>query len=81
MNLNIVYKTKLDLTIDAPLIIVPQNSKSKTAVLLDCGTVRMETSLSISYDYFHNSKISYMHKIPPIIEKQTVKLLDVKISK
>ena len=79
LNLNFVYKTKMDLVVNAPLIIIPQNSKSKNAVIIDCGEIRTETSLLIQHEYFESTELKHNHKIPPIIEKQTIKLVDVKI--
>jgi len=94
ISLNFVYKTKMDLIVNAPLIIIPQNSKSRNAVLIDCGKICTKTSLSILHEYSQatetkngsventaSPKIENKNKIPPIIEKQRIELFDVKILK
>ena len=88
ISLNFVYKTKMDLIVNAPLIIIPQNSKSKNAVLIDCGKISTETSLLITREYNQSNDTKRRclenknkYTIPPIIEQQTIKLLDVKILK
>ena len=94
ISLNFVYKTKMDLIVNAPLIIIPQNSKSKNAVLIDCGKICTKTSLLITHEYSQATEtnnrsvenkaspnIKNKNKIPQIIEQQTIQLFDVKILK
>jgi hypothetical protein len=85
-----LYRIKLDLTINAPIIIVPQSSHSVNALLLDCGTITINTSLKIMDKYYENEeKLSKLDeesindrcKIPPIIEIQTVCLSNMEVSR
>ncbi len=83
-----LFKVKLDVTINAPIIYVPENSSSPNALLLDCGLITIRTSLEIERNYF--SKLDVLAKLdekilnhriclPPVIEIQKVTLSNMGI--
>lgn len=81
-------RVRLDVTINAPLIIVPENSSSSNAILLDCGVVTMRTSLSVLKDYYLKKDVEIdtrclndRCRLPPVIEIQKVTLSKMEISK
>jgi hypothetical protein len=80
-ELKFISKTKLDVTINAPLIIIPQNSKSNSGLQLDCGVIRLTTTLDILRDYFEKTKINIKYKLPPCIEQHHIQLFDLKITR
>lgn len=81
-------RVKLDVTINAPLIIVPETASSNKALLLDCGVLIVKTNLSINQNYFQKQDVeldqtclNYRCKLPPVIEIQKVTLSKMEISK
>lgn len=84
-----LYKVKLDVTVDAPIIIVPHKSNDeKNALLLDCGQIKVLTTLEILDKYYEminikidEKKLNDRCKIPPVIEIQHVTLSDMTISR
>ena len=81
-------RVRLDVTINAPLIIVPENSNSSNAILLDCGVVTVRTSLSVLKDYYLKKDVEIdtrclndRCRLPPVIEIQKVTLSKMEISK
>lgn len=68
------FKTKLDIQINAPLIIIPVSTSSREALLLDCGSIRINTSF---YDLENQQQISKYKK--PIVEQQKVSLAEIKL--
>lgn len=81
-------RVRLDVTINAPLIIVPENSSSSNAILLDCGVVTVRTSLSVLKDYYVKKDVEIdtrclndRCRLPPVIEIQKVTLSKMEISK
>lgn len=80
-------RIKLDVTINAPLIIVPQNAHSQNALLLDCGVVTIATSLNVLKNYYEQTQVAdnksliYRCKLPPVVEVQKITLSNMEISK
>lgn len=85
-------RIKLDVTINAPLIVVPESMTSSNALLLDCGVVTMRTSLSVLKNYYRDGLVGERVDIdpkclndrcqlPPVIEIQKVTLSKMEISK
>ena len=83
-----LYRVKLNVTVDAPIIIVPQNSCSINALYLDCGVITVKTNLEIQKNYYgkENVKINIKYlndrvKLPPILEVQKVSLANMVVSR
>ncbi len=85
-----LFKVKLDITIHAPVIYVPENSSSPNALLLDCGVITIRTSLEIQKNYYSKlDVIAYLNQkilnhrilLPPVIEIQKVTLSNMQISR
>jgi vacuolar protein sorting-associated protein 13A/C len=81
-----LYRIKLDVTINAPIIVVPQNSSSSNALLLDCGIMTIRTNLDLMSNYYKNEKhvvnasfLNHRCKLPPIVEIQKISLSEMKI--
>ncbi|XP_077862759.1 intermembrane lipid transfer protein VPS13A-like [Saccoglossus kowalevskii] len=64
----------LDITIQAPLIIIPQNSLSLNAIIADLGVLTVSNSFSIAGE--NTDKY-----IPPIVDTMIVKLSSVKLGR
>ncbi len=79
-----LYRTKLDVTVNAPIILLPYNDQ---AVLLDCGLITVQTNLEIVQNYFENvpttndENLNTRCQIPPLIEIQCVSLSNMEISR
>ena len=87
-NFSFLYRIKLDVTINAPIIIVPQHSASSNAVLLDCGTITVKTAQEILNTYYQKEglkisqqKLNDRVQIPPIYEVQKVVLANMEVLK
>jgi hypothetical protein len=84
-----LFKVKLNVTINAPIIYVPESSSSLNSLLLDCGLVRIGTSLEIQKNYFakldpaslNEKTLSYRIQLAPVIEIQKVNLSNMLISR
>lgn len=81
-------RIQLDIKVDAPLILVPENLVSKNALLLDCGVLTIKTNLNILKNYYHSKDIEIDKRrlndrcqLPPIIEIQKLTLSKMEISK
>ncbi len=79
----------MDVTVNAPIIIIPHHITKNNALMLDCGLIKVQTSLEILdkfYEMVANTKIEKKSlndrcKIPPVIEIQNVTLSNMEISK
>lgn len=87
-NFEFLLRVKLDVTVNAPLIILPENSSSSNALLLDCGLITMKTHLDILKNYYKSESIvlddklvNDRCKLPPVIEVQKVTLSNMEISR
>ena len=83
-----LYRVKLDVTVNAPIIIIPDGSGDRNAILLDCGLIKVQTSLEILDKYYEminikidEKKLNDRCKIPPVIEIQHVTLSNMEILK
>ena len=83
-----LYRIKLNVTVEAPIIIVPQNSESNNALLLDCGTITVKTNLEILKSYYTREDfkinadlVNDRCSLPPIIEVQKVSLSNMVVSR
>ncbi|CAF0704730.1 unnamed protein product [Brachionus calyciflorus] len=83
-----LYRIKLDVNIEAPIIIVPENSASFHGLVLDCGKLTIQTRLDIKYDYFKSKRficnqncLNYECLIPPVVEVQMITLSKMEISR
>jgi hypothetical protein len=81
-------RIQLDIKVDAPLILVPENLVSKNALLLDCGVLTIKTNLNILKNYYHSKDVAIDKRrlndrcqLPPIIEIQKLTLSKMEISK
>lgn len=87
-------RIKLDVTINAPLIIVPESAGlASSALLLDCGVITVRTSLNVLKNYYSNTAeqqkqqqldmrcLNDRCQLPPVIEIQKVTLSKMEISK
>ncbi len=74
---------------NAPIIIVPKNASDENALLLDCGLIKVQSSLEILDKYYEMintkkldlKKLNDRCKLPPVIEIQNVSLSNMEISK
>ena len=74
---------------NAPIIIVPKNASNENALLLDCGLIKVQSSLEILDKYYEMINIKKLDlrklndrcKLPPVIEIQNVSLSNMEISK
>ncbi|RNA17062.1 vacuolar sorting-associated 13C isoform X2, partial [Brachionus plicatilis] len=78
-----LYRIKLDIDIEAPLIILPENLLSLSALMLDCGHLNAHTKLQIDKNYFisekyqpDENKLNHVCKLPPVMEIQDIVLVD-----
>lgn len=81
-----LYRIKLDVKIDAPIIIVPESVTSMSALLLDCGLITIRTSQIVRNSYYQGKESSERSfndriKLPPVIEVQRVTLSNMEISR
>lgn len=88
VDFSFVTRVKLDVTVNAPLIVVPENPTSKNALLLDCGILTVKTDLTVLKKYYENKDLELDEnclndrcKLPPVIETQKVTLAKMEISK
>ena len=88
-HFSFLSRIKLNIVVNAPIIIVPEHSLSLNSLLLDCGTITIKTSLDIKKNYFEDNKnlilnenlLNHRIHLPPIIEVQKVNLSNMVISK
>jgi hypothetical protein len=78
----------LNITIDAPIIIVPQNSSSSNALYLDCGIITVKTNMEILKNYYKKEnlkinigKLNDRCGLPPLLEVQKVILSNMVVSR
>jgi hypothetical protein len=81
-------RIKLDVKLDAPIIFVPLSIDKSESILLDCGSISINTNLDIMKNYFKSANFKYNENIinhrlnlPPIIEVQKVILSEMEISR
>lgn len=79
-----VFRIKFDVTLHAPIIILPLTPTSKDAVLFDCGTATVKSSQEVLYDYYEKDarklsekKLNDVVGLPPIIETHRVLLANM----
>lgn len=83
-----MYRIKLDIDIEAPLIIVPESLLSLNALMLDCGHLNVKTNLEVNKSYFKSKNykpvenlLNDICQIPPVIEIQNVKISKMDVSR
>lgn len=88
MPFEFLYRIKLDIDIEAPLVIVPESLISMNALMLDCGHLTIQTELEIDKNFLNSKKaLQYEnrfnddYKLPPVIEIQNLKLSKMEISR
>ena len=88
MPFEFLYRIKLDIDIEAPLVIVPESLLSVNALMLDCGHLTIQTKLEIDKNYFSSKKVQQFenkfnddYKLLPVIEIQDIKLSKMEISR
>jgi hypothetical protein len=80
-------RIKLDIIVNAPIIIIPEQSSSLNALLLDCGLIKIKTNLDILDHYYdkldlkNHQTLNHRLRLPPIIECQKVTLSNMEISR
>ena len=62
------------LCFQAPVVIVPQNSKSNNTVVVDLGNIRVSNTFSMPGKYSHD-------KVPAVLDNMTVELSALKLSR
>jgi hypothetical protein len=83
-NFSFIYRIKLDVTVNAPIIILPYADQ---ALLLDCGIIRVQTDLDILNSYYADDEPAKMENVndrcllPPVIEIQNISLSNMEISR
>ena len=86
-DLSFIYRVKLDVTVNAPIIILPTSNQ---AVLLDCGLITVKTNQEILTDYYRNMPeqttkaselVSERLRLPPLLEVQRICLSDMIVSR
>ena len=83
-----VYRIRLDVKLDAPIIFVSLGFDQPEAMLLNCGSITVKTNLDILKNYYKSEKIALNEKLvnhrlqlPPVIEIQKVSLSKMEISR
>ena len=83
-----IYRMKLDVTVNAPILIVPESSKSRKGLLLDLGDLALVSNYEVQKDYYQNKKPSDNQqsvvrrlKLAPILEMQTVSFKNMQMLK
>jgi hypothetical protein len=82
-----LFRVKLDVNVDAPIIIIPKHSNSFDALQIDCGFITIKTSLQVKNTYYETTKnknIPSLYdwcQLPPVIEVQKVLLSKMQISR
>ena len=81
-----IFRVKLDVTVNAPIIILPYEDNQ--ALLLDCGLITVQTNLDLDENYYESSDVSQKEqslnercKLPPLIEIQSISLSNMEISR
>ena len=87
-NFKFLYRIKLDVKLDAPIVFVPLSLDKQESILLDCGSISVNTNLDIMKNYFKSAKFKYNESLinhrlnlPPILEVQKVVLSEMEISR
>ena len=78
-----ITRIKLDVTVNAPLIVVP-HPLGDEALQLDCGLLYVSTTFEALTDYYGLTSIKTLHDrctIPPLIEIQKISLNDMQIAR
>ena len=52
-NFSFLYRVKMDVTVNAPIILLPYKDQ---ALLLDCGLITVKTNLDIINEYYDTNK-------------------------
>nr|XP_032824603.1 vacuolar protein sorting-associated protein 13C-like isoform X1 [Petromyzon marinus] len=68
------YRLALSVTVKAPLVVVPQNSKSRDAIVADLGHVAVSNAFSLA-------PVGRPLPLPPIVDTMTVRLSQIKLSR
>ena len=83
-----IYRMKLDVTVNAPILIVPESSKSHKGLLLDLGDLALVSNYEIQKDYYQNKQNSDDQqpvvrrlKLAPILEMHTVSFKNMQMLK
>ena len=81
-----IFRVKLDVTVNAPIIILPYENDQ--ALLLDCGLVTVQTDLDLDEKYYESSDVAQYEqslnercRLPPLIEIQSISLSNMEISR
>ncbi|CAM9994575.1 unnamed protein product [Lampetra fluviatilis] len=68
------YRLALSVTVKAPLVVVPRNSKSRDAIVADLGHVAVSNAFSLA-------PVGRPLPLPPIVDTMTVRLSQIKLSR
>ena len=82
-----ITRIKLDVTVNAPLVIVPQLT-SEHGLQLDCGVLTVRTTFDVLSKFYEQQSVKRDERklndrclIPPVIEMQHISLANMEIAR